>query len=231
LRNRPRSKKLRQKHQDELAAKPEAKGDKETARIIRRIQRAEQTKKLYQKCQQARGLNHQGGHSYLLVPENSQENPKTCSEWRRVECPNEIVALLQERNREHFGQSKDCNMTSDPFDFIVEFTGASLRAEKILNGTFTNDDELFPQLDDVHQNRIRELTKVFLEALQFVNTEVKDKIVSAITLEEYKGKIQKWDERTSTSPGSNMHLGHLKAYWARHNFAKDSDKEAELESI
>jgi hypothetical protein len=50
-------------------------------------------------------------------------------------------------------------------------------------------------------------------------------------LEEYKGKIQKWDEHTSTSPGSNMHLGHLKAYWARHNFAKDSDEEAELESI
>jgi hypothetical protein len=79
-----------------------------------------------------------------------------------MECPNEIVALLQERIREHFGQSKDCNMTSDPFDFTMEFTGASLRAEKILNGTFTNDDELFPQLDDMHQNRIRELTRSFL---------------------------------------------------------------------
>jgi hypothetical protein len=39
---------------------------------------------------------------------------------------------------------------------------------------------------------------------------VKDKVSYELTTTEYKGKIQKWDERTSTSPGNNMHLGHLK---------------------
>jgi hypothetical protein len=60
---------------------------------------------------------------------------------------------------------------------------------------------------------------------------VEDHIQSTMTLEEYKGKIQVWDERTSTSPGTNMHLGHLKAYWARHNLTKGSVEEDRLNSI
>jgi hypothetical protein len=147
------TKKLRKQHQEKLADEYEAKGDKEAARIIRRIKRAEQTKKLYEKCRKARGLHHQGGLSYLLVPEDPLENPRTCNEWRRVDCPEEIVALLQERNREHFGQSKRCNLTSDPFDFTNEFTSASLRAEMILDGTFTEMwDELFLPLDEPRQS-------------------------------------------------------------------------------
>jgi hypothetical protein len=52
-----------------------------------------------------------------------------------------------------------------------------------------------------------------------------------LTLAEYKGKIKIWDERTSTSPGTNMHLGHLKAYWARHNLVIGSKEEDEMNDL
>jgi hypothetical protein len=47
-------------------------------------------------------------------------------------------------------------------------------------------------------------------------------------MEEYKGKIMAWGERTSTSPGSNMHLGHLRAYWAHHLLPEDSEDAKKL---
>ena len=58
---------------------------------------------------------------------------------------------------------------------------------------------------------------------------MKDTIRHSISQEEYEGKIKAWDERTSTSPGTNMHLGHLKAYFARHTLDPDSDKSKTLE--
>ena len=59
---------------------------------------------------------------------------------------------------------------------------------------------------------------------------MKDAISYKLSAAEYKGKITNWDERTSTSPGSNMHLGHLKAYWARHLLPEDSDEAESLEA-
>jgi hypothetical protein len=70
---------------------------------------------------------------------------------------------------------------------------------------------------------IRNLTKIFFDACTYVDHQVEDKISYKLTMEEYKGKIMAWDERTSTSPGSNMHLGHLRAYWAHHLLPEDSE--------
>ena len=110
----------------------------------------------------------------------------------------------------------------------MEFTGACHRAEAMLNGTFVDSLEPPNNMDEREQN-MWELSKIFLEACQYVNTSVKDKIQHFISQEEYEGKIKAWDERTSTSPGTNMHLGHLKAYWARHTFLPESDEAQELE--
>jgi hypothetical protein len=60
---------------------------------------------------------------------------------------------------------------------------------------------------------VRELSLLFFEACKFVNDQEEENKIQP-TMEEYKGKIQKWDEQTSTSPGTNMHLRHhLKAFW------------------
>ena len=71
------------------------------------------------------------------------------------------------------------------------------------------------------------ITRIFLEALQYVSKE--DAITPQLTLSEYKGKIKVWDERTTTSPTSNMHLGHLKAYWADHTLEPESQAAKDLE--
>jgi uncharacterized protein YxeA len=111
IREETKSQQLRKQHQEKLADEYEAKGDKEEARIIRRMQRRSK-KKVYLKCKATRGLNRQGGISHLLVPEDPNEDPKTCKNWRSEEVPEAIQALLQERNRKHFGQSKECNLTN-----------------------------------------------------------------------------------------------------------------------
>ena len=74
-----------------------------------------------------------------------------------------------------------------------------------------------------------DLSKIFIEACQYVQTSVKDKINHYISQEEYEGKIKAWDKQTSTSPGTNMQLGHLKAYWARLTLPPDSNEAKELE--
>jgi hypothetical protein len=132
IREETQTKRFRLDHQKKLIQEYEQKGDKKEAAILRRIQRAEQVKKVFLKCKAARNLLREGGISYLMVPTDTTQDPKTCTDWTRVDCPDEIVALLQERNRSHFGQSRDCNLTSDPFDFTMDFTAACHRAEAML---------------------------------------------------------------------------------------------------
>ena len=219
---------LRKTHLDKLADQYKAHGDKTQAAIVRWIKRAEATKKVCAKCQNARKLNHHGGISYLMVPEDPNQDPKLCENWRRVDCPEEIIALLTERNRKHFGQSANCNLTKEPLDFTMEFTGACQRAEAMLDGTFC--DHLNTPTNMTEQQQVMwDLSKIFFEACQYVKMSIKDTIKYTISQEEYEGKIKAWDERTLTSPWTNMHLGHLKAYWARHTLDLDSDEARELE--
>ena len=74
-----------------------------------------------------------------MMPEDSTQEPKECENWIRVDCPQEILALRQEQNWEHFGQSANCNLTTAPLDLTMEFTGACSRAEAMLNGTYAKN--------------------------------------------------------------------------------------------
>jgi hypothetical protein len=222
------SKQKRKEHLDELIAKS-TQVSRNTTAILKRIRNAEEIKEVFEKCAKARGKQIRGGLSNLLVPAVPGTNPKHCENWRTADCPEEIVLLLEERNRKHFGQSQDCNLTSPPFDFTMLFTGTCHLAEAILNGSHTSDENLFPRQSDEGYPSLRELTRIFLEACAYVDDSVKDSINFQLTKEEYKGKITNWDERTSTSPGSNMHIGHLKAYWSRHLLPEESEEAVALE--
>jgi hypothetical protein len=229
IKEEEQTKTRRKEHLQELIAKSNQEG-KGSVAILKRIEKAEELKAVYQKCAKARGKHIRGGLSHVLIPAISGTDPKECENWKVIDCPEEIEMLLQERNRNHFGQSRDCNLTSPPFDFTMLFTGSCHIAEAILKGNFTSDEELFPPMSEEGYPHLRELTKIFLEACKFIEETVKDKISHILTAAEYKGKIQKWDERTSTSPGSNMHLGHLKAYWARHLLPEDSEEAEALQA-
>ena len=73
----------------------------------------------------------------------------------------------------------------------MQFEGACHRAEQILNGTFPTDN-------------LDEYTRILLEALQYVSQP--DFVQAKLSPKEYEGKVKVWNERTSTSPMSNMHV-------------------------
>jgi len=228
IKEEEKTKQNRKEHLDELIARS-TQDSRNTTAILKRIKKAEELKEVFKKCAKARGKRIRGGLSNLLVPTVPGTNPKNCEDWRVADCPKEIELLLEERNRKHFGQSQDCNLTSPPFDFTMLFTGTCHIAEAIVNGSHTSDENLFPPHSEEGYPSLRELTRIFLDACAYVDDSVKDSIPFQLTKEEYKGKINNWDERTSTSPGSNMHLGHLKAYWARHLLPEDSEEAEALE--
>ena len=59
------------------------------------------------------------------------------------------MRILQERNRHHFGQPKECALTSPPLDFTMKFMATCPTADAILNGTYLVDTSTpLPQLDE-----------------------------------------------------------------------------------
>ena len=88
----------------------------------------------------------------MLVPANPEDDPKTCEQWRRVDNPNEMMQLLQACNQKHFGQSKDCTLTSPPLDFTMKFSATCSTADAILEGTYLTPTILAPAPDTILPN-------------------------------------------------------------------------------
>ena len=72
-----------------------------------------------------------------------------------------------------------------------------------------------------------DLIQLLLGSLHYRTTP--DTIPPEITEEEYRGKLKAWDKCTTTSPISNMHLSHLRAYWAEHTLAEGTQEANTLE--
>jgi hypothetical protein len=71
--------KLREEFLNERAKVLARIGDTTTEKIILRIKKAEEVKRVYQKLKQLRGKCNSGGLSRLSVPvKNRADNPKTC---------------------------------------------------------------------------------------------------------------------------------------------------------
>ena len=191
-------------------------GKEEAAKIIRKIQRAEASKAVYQQCAHARGLTKEGGLSFVDVPVNPQDDPKQCTDWQRIDDPKQVEEAIRERLKQHFSQSKNCNLTSPPFDITMEFDAACNRAEQILTGTYDTSE-----LDS--------LTQALLDCFSYALGS-EPAVDAAITSAQLLGKIKVWDERTSTSPMTNVHLGHAKAYLAQHDLVPETPEFEALEA-
>ena len=109
------TKHLQRQHQETLIQEHEAKGNHKVAKKIRGMRRTEQVKRLFQKCRAARHMGNEGGLTHVLVPTIPKDNPRTCENWTRLNCPKEIAKVLLDRNRVHFGQSKQCTLTLSSF--------------------------------------------------------------------------------------------------------------------
>jgi hypothetical protein len=85
LKEELKTRKLCQAHQANLLKDLEAKGHFKEAKHIHGMQTAEEKAQLWKKCTAARGLNKEGGLTYLLVPTDPNADPKECEQWTRVD--------------------------------------------------------------------------------------------------------------------------------------------------
>ena len=210
----------REKQIAELEAEvTSTKAAKTKIKILRNLKKAEELRKLFLKIKMLRQTKNRSGITRIEVPCDQNEDPKTCTEWKMIDIPTEILHHLQQRNRRHFGQAHGTPFTIPPLSDDLGFTSDTHHGSMILDGTYDAT-----HLDDSVRTIIQHLQRTTYSQLQ--------PLTPTITQSAYLGKITKWRESTSTSP-SGLHLGHYKAMTARHEFSDISDKDprkAEFES-
>jgi hypothetical protein len=77
------------------------------------------------------------GLTCLLVPDNIEDDPKTCTEWVSVDLPRDIETHLRARNRKHFGQAKGTPPTLPPFSDHINWATSTRTAKLILEGDYS----------------------------------------------------------------------------------------------
>ena len=206
----------RRKFQNSLIDNYDQAGVSLSAAAVKRIKSAEEMAEVWRQCAAARGLTKEGGLAYVLVPEDPDADPKTWKgNWIKIDDQKEVQEKVTARLQKHFSQSKDCNLTSPPLDVTMDFEGTCAKAEAILNGTY-----------DLTQ--VDETTQWLLEHLRYVENS-RDAVDWKLSSSDLEGKIKVWTEKTSTSPVTNVHLGHAKAYYALHPLDPKSKEAEELE--
>ncbi|KAI2501501.1 hypothetical protein MHU86_12946 [Fragilaria crotonensis] len=186
--------------------------DKESATRLRHMKKAEDIKQLFRKISGVRKNKLRQGVTRIEIPLHPDDNPKMCTEWRQIDVPTEIVRLLQERNRAHFGQAKGTPFTVAPLLDDLGFCGDRPSSTRILDGTYqlrTNDD------DDVSKN-----VRLLLQHMTQVHEMAASPSFPTISMDDFMSKLRVWSESTTTSP-SGLHLGHYKALIARHSYSSD----------
>ncbi|KAI2506424.1 hypothetical protein MHU86_8050 [Fragilaria crotonensis] len=185
--------------------------DQQTAKRLRRIKKAEDIKAVTTKLRNVRGKHHRSGIVRLEIPLCNEDDPATCTQWTQIDVPSEIVRLLQERNRRHFGQAHGTPFTIPPLAELLGYTGIGEAQQQFLHGTFdvTGYDES---------------VKLLIRHLQYSHEWSRDLIRPTISDDDFCEKLRLWSESTTTSP-SGMHLGHYKALISRHSFSSDAPDE------
>ena len=179
--------------------------------ILRNLRKAEAIKRMFQKLQTLRQTRKRGGITRLEVPYNPSDDPKTCTHWKVIDVPTEILDQLQRRNQKHFGQAHGTPFTTPPLSDDLGFTSMTPSGTLILNG----------QYDVAH---LDESVQLIISQLR-TNMRAQDtQVHPSITYGDFVNKLTTWRESTSTSP-SGLHLGHYKAMLARHEYSDLSDKD------
>ena len=198
-----------------------AKGYKEAAKIVRRINKAEIGLKTYRILKAMRGKGAQKhAMDRIEVPdswpepqhiksETKLEDPKKCKKWKPITDPDQIEKYLIIRNQRHFGQAQGTPFTEGELAEDIDWAASSAAADKILAGTYEW------KIDD------QKCTAV-LKACQIASDLEESK--AELTENEFKGKIKCWGEATTTSP-SGRHLGHYKSLFAEPTYDKDEQEE------
>lgn len=173
---------------------------------LKQIKQAENRKQIFRKLTALRSPNIRQGVTRIEIPAHPDHDPKTCSDWQTVDVPHDILRLLQERNRKHFGQAQGTPFTTPPLSEQLGYSSAdSPFAEQILRGQYDLDD-FTPSVAQL------------LSHLRQTEEMASHPNRPTISMEEFEGKIKSWRESTTTSP-SGLHLGHYKALFAHHSLS------------
>ena len=110
--------------------------DKVKAQQLRRIKKAEDLKNLFRKLKYVRTITERKGVTRVEIPSDPAADPKTCTSWIQIDVPSEILALLQTRNRTHFGQAQGTPFTIPPLSTQLGFKGDTEYGAQILDGQY-----------------------------------------------------------------------------------------------
>jgi hypothetical protein len=199
------------------------------AHIFKAILRQEKVQAMWKKLSTLNPLRRSKGMTSVRVPaswpDNDEgfsapiENPKTCCDWKTVDTPKEMLYYLMKRNQLHFGQAQGTPFTVEPLSVMFDWSANTATAEQVLQGNYSPTE-----LTDLQQLLLQHCKREFDPAPADAHS------IPAITTAEWKKRIRRWKESTTTSP-SGMHLGHARALISRHSLDPKSPEGKSLSAI
>jgi hypothetical protein len=156
-------------------------------RIRAMIQKAEDLCAVCKKIRHFVKPSHSSGIQTVLVPVDNPD-PKQATVWKTIDDPNQVVSVLQARNKQHFRQASGTPFTTGELHSIP-FDGSRPVADAVLKGSYRSSDPVVQLLLD-------ELVRPATNALPPIAD-----LLTAVT-----DRLKKWDETTSLSPFSKRYL-------------------------
>jgi hypothetical protein len=112
------------------------------AGVLQQLRAKEVKARMFAKLKALRTRGTRNGVTRLEIPVHPDADPKTCTEWRLVDIPNEVLSQLQRRNQIHFGKAHGTPFTVPPMSSDFGFTGVTPSSDDVLKGTYVLDDEI-----------------------------------------------------------------------------------------
>ena len=113
--------------------------DKAKAKVLRQLEVAEFISSVHRKIKTQMKQSVRERITRVEVPIDPLDNPRTCTQWKVVDVPSDVLDVLQKRNRVHFGQAHGSPFTIDPLVGTFGYGGTSLAARQVLNGNYDFD--------------------------------------------------------------------------------------------
>ena len=169
-------------------------GDKEKAKILRRLHKAETTHKAFLKLRRFLKPLHAGGVTKLEIPVNQPDGTTTTE---MTEDPAKIEEACLTRNKRHFAQAEGTPFTVHPLSQL-ESSACGPISDAVLGGEW---DKL-----PFDPTTLPEAQRIILDELRQCCPQIED----TIPLDDFRKRFTIWREDTSTSP-SGMYLGLYKS--------------------
>jgi hypothetical protein len=144
---RRKSRSYRDKYLERQADAAALTGSQDKADLVKTLLQQEKAKATWQKLASLNPSGRSKGMTSVKVPASWPtddegftrpiENPKTCSEWKTVDTPKEMLSYLMKRNQLHFGQAQGTPFTIEPLSVMFNWTANTATAEQVLRGNFS----------------------------------------------------------------------------------------------